>query len=165
MEKINGVYLLGILAGQNFVILISGVCLIRHPGWKKIPKNNKHPRTYIRNRRVSTQFMKAKKITNVNLVAKHLLKEDIWICTFTRFMKTTKTISLCQAIGIALTDLHCFSTLRLKFSDTDIMYWNGNFNFKVIRCLWKMLQQKIHFWPFINIFVLEAMFQISICDS
>ena len=76
------------------------MCLIRHPGWKKIPKNNKHPRTYIRNRRVSTQFMKAKKITNVNLVAKHLLKEDIWICTFTRFMKTTKTISLCQAIAL-----------------------------------------------------------------
>ena len=54
MEKINGVHLLGILAGQNLVILISGVCLIRHPRWKKIPKNNKHPRTYIHYRRVHT---------------------------------------------------------------------------------------------------------------
>ena len=68
-------------------------------------------------------------------------------------------------LGIALTDLHCFRTLRLKIRDTDIMYWNGNFNFKVIRCLWKKLQQKIHFWHFINIFVLEAMFQIFISDS
>ena len=37
-------------------------------------------------------------------------------------------------LGIALMDLHC---LRLKFRDTDteLKYWNENFNFKVIRCL------------------------------
>ena len=43
--------------GQNFIILISGVCLIRHPGWKKIPKNNKHPRTYICYWRVVIWFL------------------------------------------------------------------------------------------------------------
>ena len=52
MKKINGLYLLGILPGQNFVILISGLSLIRHPGWKKIPKKNKRPGTIIRDRRV-----------------------------------------------------------------------------------------------------------------
>ena len=36
--KINGVYLSGILAGQKFVILISGVCLIRIPDGKKFQK-------------------------------------------------------------------------------------------------------------------------------
>ena len=27
-------------------------------------------------------------------------------------------------LGLALTDLRCFRTLRLKIRDTDIMYWN-----------------------------------------
>ena len=40
-----------------------------------------------------------------------------------------------QLLGLALTDLRCFSILRLKILNTKIQYWNGNFNLKVIQCL------------------------------
>ena len=75
------------------------------------------------------------------------------------------TLGTGYQVGLALTDLRCFRTLRLKIRDPDIMYWNWNFNLKVIQCLWIMLEQKIHLWHFRNIFVLEAMFQIFISDS
>ena len=86
----------------------------------------------------------------IPLSVQHVKPKVTWLFLTKMFVYTYTYI-----LGIALTDLHCFSTLRLKFRDTDIMYWNGNFNFKVIRCLWKMLQQKIHFWHFINIFFLR----------
>ena len=42
-------------------------------------------------RNTHSQFVKAAKITNVNIVANHILKQGIWRDIFTQFMKATKT--------------------------------------------------------------------------
>ena len=40
------------------------------------------------------QFMKATKITNVNFVVNHLLKQEVWRNTSTQFIKATKIINV-----------------------------------------------------------------------
>ena len=74
MKKINRLYILDILAGQKFEILISGLYQIRRPGWKKIPKKNKRPGTIIRDRRVGIIYGKHRNLTAEKYVCLELGK-------------------------------------------------------------------------------------------
>ena len=80
-------------------------------------------------------------------------------------MNTTQYVVGPWLVGLALRDLPRLLMKWIKIHILWITYWKENFNCKAIQSLCVMLQQKIHFWHFKKIFVLEAMLQISIYDS
>ena len=60
---------------------------------------------------------------NANAVAQCFLMY-IFVSMLLKYIGNTSSIGIGNALGLALTDLRCFRTLRLKIRDPDIMYWN-----------------------------------------
>ena len=68
---------------------------------------------------ISTQFMKAARITNVKIVVNHFLAEEIWIGIFTQFMKATKisNVSLVENHLLFCQTWEVISKSFLKFTN------------------------------------------------